>query len=166
MRIGIMSDTHGDERRTTRAAAQLLEMGAEVIVHCGDVGSEGVLTALATACQGVHVHVVLGNVDLWSSELLNFPAGLGVTLHGRVADLELGGRRIAVLHGDDGRAMHAALMSGAYSYIFSGHTHSRSDTRVGAVRMINPGAIHRANPPSAALLDTVTGNLDWIEIAR
>jgi predicted phosphodiesterase len=50
MKIGILSDTHGDVRRTEAGLDLLLQHPIEAICHCGDVGSESVLTALSAAC--------------------------------------------------------------------------------------------------------------------
>ena len=37
MHLGILSDTHGQLARTTRAVATLINQGAEALVHCGDL---------------------------------------------------------------------------------------------------------------------------------
>ena len=159
MKIGILSDTHGDVERTAQAAKMLRHHGATVVVHCGDIGSEGVLTELASqlGLAGIPVHAVLGNVD--TPELAQFPASAGVTVQTRVAEIESGGKRIAVIHGDDIMRLKDAVVSGHYNYILTGHTHVRSDTRIGTTRVINPGALHQAYPPTVAMLDVETGEL-------
>ncbi|MGH7227530.1 MAG: metallophosphoesterase family protein, partial [Gemmataceae bacterium] len=37
MRIGIISDTHGNRLTTTRALAELRERGITTLLHCGDI---------------------------------------------------------------------------------------------------------------------------------
>ena len=161
MKIGILSDTHGDVRRTEAGLDLLLQHPLAAICHCGDIGSESVLTALSAACLPRHipVYAVLGNVDLFEGELTHFPDGLGVRVCGRRAELELGGRRIVVIHGDDAHSLEAAVHSQQYDYCLTGHTHVREDSREGRTRIINPGALHRARPPSVAVLDLETDQL-------
>jgi putative phosphoesterase len=164
MKVGILSDTHGNVPRTVAAAQLLKQENVSAVVHCGDIGSEAVLNELASAfgLAGTPVHAVLGNVD--SPELLHFPASTGVHVVAGKADLSLGGQRVAVIHGHDVMVMKDAIVSDQYAYIFTGHTHVASDKKIGSVRVINPGALHQAKPPSLAVLDTETGALKSIAI--
>lgn len=159
MKIGILSDTHGNVERTALAARLLKHHGAAVVVHCGDIGSEGVLVELSSQLgqAGIPVHAVLGNVD--TPELAQFPDAAGVRVQTRVAEIESDGKRIAVIHGDDIMRLKDAVVSGNYHYVLTGHTHVRSDTRIGTTRIINPGALHEAHPPTVAVLDVATGEL-------
>ncbi len=56
MEIGVVSDTHG------RLAPQALTAltGVELILHAGDIGSESILTRLATVAPVLAIH---GNTD-------------------------------------------------------------------------------------------------------
>lgn len=161
MKIGILSDTHGDAARTKRAAQLLRDAGSEVICHCGDIGSQRVLIELAEAFppeSGVPVHAVAGNVDY------DDYVPLHLHFHGRFADLSLGGKRIALIHGDDSARLRQTLFSQRYDYIFTGHTHVREDRRDGHTRIINPGAIYRAPVPGCAILDTESGALRYLDL--
>lgn len=53
----------------------------------------------------------------------------------------------------------------AHDYLFVGHSHVKLDTRVGRVRVINPGALHRAREKTVATLDTGTDLLRFITVA-
>ena len=161
MKIGILSDTHGDVARTIRAAKLLRDAHVEAVIHCGDIGSQRIIAELIEAFapeSKIPVHAVLGNVD--GDELV----GAGVDLRGRFADLQLGGKKIAVIHGDDGPLLRRTLFSQKYDYIFTGHTHVREDRRDGRTRLINPGAIYRAPVPGCAVLDTETGALTYLDL--
>ena len=46
MKIGILSDTHGHLTRSLAAIECLLDAGAEMLIHCGDIGSEQILIEL------------------------------------------------------------------------------------------------------------------------
>ena len=163
MIIGILSDSHGDVQTTMKAARLLQKNGAEVLFHCGDVGLETVLIELATL--DIPTHVVLGNIDLYDSAFSGFPNTTSVQLHGRFADMEVDGKRIALLHGDDDRKLKEVVASGDYDYIFRGHTHMREDERFGRTRMINPGALYRAHPHTAATLDLAKDQLHFFTIS-
>ena len=51
-----------------------------------------------------------------------------------------------------------------HDYLLVGHTHVRSDTRQGRIRVINPGALYRASIKTVALLNLATDRLVFIEV--
>ena len=53
---------------------------------------------------------------------------------------------------------------GEDDYLLSGHTHVPHDQRFGAMRWINPGALHRARPKTFALLDVSRDKLTLREL--
>lgn len=164
MIIGILSDTHGDVKRTVRAIEALKKHRPAHIIHCGDIGSDAVLTELAAgfADPEVPVTCVLGNVDGYGDDLLS-PAH-HVQVAGRFATLDLDGKRIAVVHGDDFRRLIGSIQGGLYDYVFTGHTHERADEREGNTRVINPGALHRTWQPGCAVLDLATDTLTYLDV--
>ncbi len=164
MIIGLMSDTHGDIGRSFRAIDKLLARGCGAILHCGDIGSAEVFDELAALCRahGVPLHAVLGNVDDGEPGLREYRSNDGVHLWGLRAELEFEGRRIAILHGHQPRALDEAIAGGRFDYVMTGHTHVREDRLEGATRVINPGAVYRAHPTSVATLDLASGELEFI----
>lgn len=160
MRIGILSDTH-DRLPAMRAAIDTLRQhGAEFFIHCGDVGGEPILDQLA----GLPCAFVWGNNDYDRMHLQRYAGQLGVVCYGNFADLELGGKRIAVIHGDDFRLRQRLLAEQRHDYLLQGHTHVRRDERVGVVRCINPGALHRAREKTVAILETAGDELTFFTI--
>ena len=164
MIIGIMSDTHGDVKRTVQAIAALKQYSPGHIIHCGDIGSTSVLTELATGFMDpkIPVTLIFGNVDGWESDLTSYWPH--ITIAGRVATLTLDGKNIAVIHGDDFNRMFGIIQSAKYDYVFTGHTHERSDVLEGRTRVINPGALHRSREPGCAVLDLSTGKLTYLSV--
>ncbi len=162
MKIGIVSDSHGKTRRLERAVRMLVERGAAAIVHCGDLEGSESLTVLGDA--GAAAYAVAGNMDRHSPHLADAAAGAGVTFGWRTVEVELGdGRLLTATHGDDDRLLAELLAGEQFAFVCCGHTHQRRLTRLGAVTVINPGAIHRANPHSAAMLDTDTGDVTFMD---
>ena len=160
MLIGILSDTH-DRTEPTAAAMQLLQSrGAEYFIHCGDVGSPAVLDFLA----GHKACFVWGNCDWDRTGLERYARSIGIDCFGVFGELELDGKKFALIHGDDPVLKRRLLSEQRHDYLLQGHTHVRQDVRVGKMRIINPGALHRANPKTIALLDTAADLLEFLEI--
>ena len=160
MIVGILSDTH-DRVAAAAAAVELLRSrGAEFFIHCGDVGSERVLDQLA----GLRAAFVWGNNDYDRAHLQRYAHRLDITCYGNFGELELGGKQFAVMHGDDFRLKQRVLADQRHDYLLQGHTHLRQDERVGRVRCINPGALHRAKEKTVALLDTETDQLTFLVV--
>jgi putative phosphoesterase len=160
MLIGVLSDTH-DRVEAMAAAIELLrQREAEFFIHCGDVGSTRVLDYLA----GLPSAFVWGNCDYDRLGLARYAEKLGIQCFGAYGELELGGKLMGVLHGDDPKAKEQMLSGGRFDYIVQGHTHQREDRRIGRTRLINPGALHRANPKTVALLETAADTVEFLVV--
>src|ERR1041385_1989333 len=160
MIIGILSAPH-DRTEPMAAAVQLLHSrGAEYFIHCGDVGSSAVLDYLA----GLKAAFVWGNCDWDRVGLQRYAKSIGIDCFGAFGELELDGRKIALIHGDDPALKRRLLSEQKHDYLLQGHTHVRHDLRMGKMRIINPGALHRANPKTVALLDTAADTVEFLEI--
>jgi uncharacterized protein len=121
VQVGLISDTHGLLRKE---AAQALA-GSELILHAGDVGGTGILTALSEIAP---VIAVRGNIDEGAfSEALP-----------RSAVAETGGLRIYVLHNISELAFDPAE-KGFHVVVF-GHSHKPSRREKKSVLFINPGS--------------------------
>lgn len=167
MKVGILSDTHGQVDLALDAAREFLFRGAEAVLHCGDIGSDMVLTEMASLFQALDIplYAVLGNCDVMENWEF-YPENIGVTVLGRVGEIELAGKRIAMLHSDDESTFERIAEEGAYDYLFSGHSHVRHDRLHKGTRLINPGAAGRGMMPSCAVLDLVSDNLEFVTIRR
>jgi putative phosphoesterase len=161
MLLGILSDTHDRYEIMGAAVRALQERGAQFFIHCGDVCTPNLLDHLA----GLPSAFVWGNCDWDRMALQRYAQSIDVPCYGVFADLELGGKRVAVLHGDDRAKMDAVLKAQEHDYLFHGHTHVKRDEWVGRTRIINPGALFRASEKTAALLDTEADQLDYLRIA-
>jgi len=148
MLLGVVSDTHGDCHATLLAARLLESLEAEMLIHCGDVGRADVVATLAAW----PAHFVLGNVD-HAGELEAAVRRAGKTFHGRFGSLELDGKRVAFLHGDDGRRLRETIQSGRWDLVCHGHTHEPSSERRGSTLVLNPGAVSRTCQPALAVVE-------------
>ena len=172
MILGILSDTHGRVQLASYAVEVLKAAGAEAFVHCGDVGSDAVLDVLA----GTRAWFVWGNSDDPGPFMERHARTLGLKLPAEVPlRLELAGKSLAVFHGHESefaRLVHLADVGEyeqlaeqvAADYLLFGHSHVPFDEHFSTVRAINPGAVHRAHPPSVATLELETDRLRYWQL--
>jgi putative phosphoesterase len=156
--VGILSDSHSEVERTRHAIALLQQAGATKFIHCGDVEIEQVLDVLA----GLDAHVTFGNCDA-AGPLGRYAASIDLDAQHPSGEVTVDGRRIAFLHGDNGR-LRSRILADRPDFLLHGHTHDRCDEMEQGVRVINPGALCRADPYTVALLEPATGALRWIEV--
>lgn len=156
--VGILSDTH-DRIENATAGMELLRAGAaEFYIHCGDVGTEPIIDLLA----GLRSALVWGNNDWDRRHLSQYAQRLGVMVLPPMGEIGLDGKRFAVMHGDDARLVKRVVDLQQHDYLLLGHSHVRTDQQIGKIRMINPGALHRAAEKSVALLDTASNTLKFL----
>ena len=160
MKIGIISDTHDQVERTTAAIALLQAQGVEFILHCGDI-TEPMMIPLFTE---VPTHFVWGNCDYQRIGMAEQMRAIGSELHEPFGEMNIEGIDLAWIHGDDKR-LYAGLVHGdGYDFIFHGHTHVAGESKVGRTRIINPGAMTRAERKTVAVLELPRGELQWLRV--
>jgi hypothetical protein len=166
--LGLLSDTHGRAQTAREAVELLLEQGADMLIHLGDIGSVEVIDALAVRSVGtdqqIEAHMVFGNCDWESDALARYARDLGVIEHGTGGELVVDGKRVVFTHGHIASILNGAIESGA-EYLLHGHTHVQSDEIMCETRVINPGALFRARRHTVALLTPSSGELRVHEVA-
>jgi len=160
MKIGVVSDTHSRHATVSRALAELRDRGVTTVLHCGDIEDPETILLF----RGLTAHFVFGNCDWDRDGVRTAAAEIGATLHESFGHVEIAGRKIAFLHGDDKRLMRDVEHSGAYDFLFYGHTHQPEEHLTGPTRVINPGALHRANPKRFIVLDLPGGAIEPVEV--
>jgi putative phosphoesterase len=160
MRIAILSDIHDN---IWKLETLLAGLEAEVLIFCGDFCAPFTLAQIAEGFAGP-IHVVFGNND-GDQLLLARVAGRfeHVTLHGQFAELEYGGRQIAVSHYPDiGQAL---ARGGIYDLVCHGHSHERVVEQMGRTLRVNPGEVMgRFGLSTYAVYDTVSGQAEIVEV--
>jgi len=126
---------------------------------------EALVASGAESQKPVEAHLVFGNVDWDADSLSRYARDLGLIVDHPVGRLDVEGKSMIFLHGDDMRAMDRALAEQP-DYICHGHSHQMRDEKVGTTRLINPGALSRATVYTVALLDTQTDSLGFHEIQK
>jgi len=162
MILGILSDTHGRFAAARKGVELLRARGATYLIHCGDVGGEDILDLLADDPPAAAF--VFGNNDYERDELARYAESIGVKCLHAFGTVTLDDKQIAVTHGDNGSTVRRILQAQEHDYLLLGHSHVHGEQRVGRVRMINPGALHRASPKTVARLDTESDELIFFPI--
>ena len=160
MRIGIVSDTHGNRLMVNLALAELRERGIAAILHCGDIDDPQTVELF----RGFTTHFVFGNCDSDKTALREAMANIGATLHEHFGNVEIESVKLAFLHGDDKAIMRDVERSGHYDFLFYGHTHQAEEHRSGPTRVINPGALHRARPKTFLVLDLASREVESVTV--
>ena len=148
MLLGVVSDTHGHVANTQRAIRMLSSLEVDLVLHCGDIGSESIVPLFSDW----PTHFVFGNVDDNHQALAAAIAACGQQCHGRFGSLEIANHRIAWLHGDDTARLRSTVTSGEYDLVCYGHTHHPEQHREAATLVLNPGALYRAQPHTLAVV--------------
>jgi putative phosphoesterase len=160
LKIGILSDTHNQIARTAQAVAMLQSAGAERLVHCGDISEPELIPIVAV----LPTYFTFGNHDADMVRHLDQAiAAAGSYSLGWGDVIELGGKRLGVAHGH----MHLdirRIMALQPDYLLSGHLHFPVDRMQDGVRRICPGALHRAEQFTVALLELETGELQLLTV--
>ena len=162
MRLGILSDTHNELARTKSALQLLRDQGAESLIHCGDLSSGDIVEALSV----LPCWFVFGNHDADEVPQLQRAAlEFGPVCLGWGGLIELGGKRLGVVHGHMSWDLRR-LIDRKPDFLFSGHDHFPSEKMLGNVRRINPGALHRADQFTVALVDLETGEVNFLPLSE
>ena len=163
MRIGIVSDTHGDTKGLSHALEIFSHHQVQAVVHCGDVGTIQCLRLLADAAP--NVYVVTGNTDRHIDQLAEEAGSLGINFAWEAVQVPLGeGKALVATHGHDDKLLGELIADRQFDYVCHGHSHKIRDERVNGVRVINPGALHRARVHTVAVLDTATDVLEHVVV--
>ncbi|HEX6321945.1 MAG TPA: metallophosphoesterase family protein [Burkholderiales bacterium] len=144
MKICIVSDSHDRADALAQAVREAKALGAQAVVHCGDV--IGTQTLRPTLALGLPVHVIHGNNlgDVVSLSRWARDSGGQLQYHGPDARLELGGRRIFVVHYPE--YGYAMACTGDWDLVCCGHSHVAGSEQVANVKgsrtwLVNPGTV-------------------------
>jgi uncharacterized protein len=162
MKICIVSDSHDNRAMLSRAVSEAKSLGAQAVLHCGDVIAPTALRPLQQL--GLPVHVIHGNNtgDTYAMFMLAQEPGSMIHYHGMDAGLELGGKRIFIVHYP--HYAEAMALTGDWDIVCCGHNHRPAvrwveHTRQGQTLFLNPGTVAGIGPRATYLL----GDLDSME---
>jgi putative phosphoesterase len=161
MRIAILSDVHDHLENLRQALGQVQGCGA--LLFCGDLCAPFSLREIIERFPGP-IHAVRGNNDGDMLFLLRVAQEAGrVTMHGDYGEVELAGRKIALVHYP--RLAEGLAATGDYDLVCHGHDHVARSLQVGRTLLLNPGEVMGwKGRPSCAIYDSETGQAEVREI--
>jgi len=151
MKICIVSDSHDRGDALAQAVLEAKAQGAGAVIHCGDV--IGTQTLRGALNAGLPLHVIHGNnlgdpisLARWARD-----SGGQLHYHGADARLDLGGRRIFVVHYPE--YGHAMACTGDWDLVCCGHSHQAEIRKVASVKgantwLVNPGTVAGLSAPA------------------
>lgn len=165
MLIGIISDTHDNLQQIEKAINYFNKAKAELVLHAGDY------CAPFTIPKFKHLNCkligVFGNND-GDHELLKtrFKETQNCEQHGRFAQIDADGYKIALLHGDEPELLFALIGSQSFNAVVHGHSHNKGIEQRGNTLIINPGELcgYLTGKSTLALLDTEKNEAKIVEI--
>lgn len=155
MKIAVISDIHDRAEKLEAALLAISSCQINTIICCGDIASSK--TAGQIAQTGMTVFLTLGNAEKEPSEIIALQNEYkNLTVFKDLGEIKLEKRRIGFTHFPQ-RAENMA-QSGAYDFVFYGHTHTPWIKNVGKTLLLNPGEIasHFGRQSTFAIVDLET----------
>lgn len=155
MKICILSDSHDHRALLAAAVAEAKALGAEAVIHCGDLVAPSTLHAIIPL--GLPVHLVHGNNhgDLFHLMKLAQRPENRVYYYGQDAAITLAGRRIFLVHYP--HYAKAMALTGDYDLVCNGHEHRAVIERIQNIRggetlRVDPGTVGGVSAPATYVL--------------
>lgn len=157
MIVALISDTHDNAPLVARAVEFLREAQPDLVLHLGDITTPQTVRMF----RGLPVRFVSGNND----DAARLAPALAECSFPKLAEWwseELEGVRVGATHGHlRGRLRQ---LRDACDIVLHGHTHRRRVEREEGALMVNPGALHRAERRTMALLRLPEKEVAWYEV--
>ena len=165
MLVGLMADSHDRVPAIRELLERILERGAGMVLHAGDYCSPFSLAPFLEL--SVPFAGVFGRNDGDREGLKAYAGqGVGIELFESPHSLEVGGRRILLVH-DLGEVASRSLE--AHEIIVNGFTHIQEIRELeGGATIVNPGEacgwLH--GTPAAAILDLESKHVEFISLTE
>lgn len=160
MRIAVISDTHDRLNYTAKAVERMKSLGIELILHCGDIEEPRTVALF----RDIPTHFVFGNWDTQTALLQEAIPANGGTYYSGWGYLELAGKKLAWCHSHVPGELKTLESLNEFDFLFYGHSHRAESHRTGKTLVANPGAMLRAKRKTFAVVDVLTGEVEWVEV--
>ena len=164
MKICIVSDSHDHREPLAAAVAEAKALGAQAILHCGDLVAPSTLHAIIGS--GLPIHLIHGNNtgDLFNLSKFAQEPGNRVHYYGQDGTVALAQRRIFLVHYP--HYARAMALTGEFDLVCNGHEHRAVIERIpnvkgGETLRIDPGTVAGVSAPATY----VFGDLQSLEFA-
>ncbi len=144
MKVCILSDSHDNRLLLAAAVEEAKALGAEAVIHCGDLVAPNMLKMFRNL--EMPVHLIHGNNtgDLYTLSRMAHEPGSHIHFHGQDAGIDLGGRRVFMVHYP--HYARAMACTGEWDVVCCGHDHKVKIEQIpniqgGKTWLVNPGTV-------------------------
>ena len=162
MTLCIIADSHDHREPFAAAVTEAKALGAEAILHCGDLVAPSTLHAIIGL--ELPIHLIHGNNagDMFNLSRFAHESANRVHYHGQDGSLTLAQRRIFMVHYP--HYARAMALTGDYDLVCNGHEHRAVIERIRNVKgeetlRIDPGTVAGVSAPATY----VFGDLKTLE---
>lgn len=162
MKICIVSDSHDHRDHLATAVTEAKSLGAQAVIHCGDLVAPSALHAIIPL--GLPVHLVHGNNtgDLFHLSRLAHQPENRVHYYGQDGSFTLARKRIFIVHYP--HYAKAMALTGDYDLVCNGHEHHAVIERIRNIKgnetlRVDPGTVGGVSAPATWVL----GDLEKME---
>src|SRR3989344_264877 len=162
MKICIVSDSHDHRAPLAAAVTEAKSLGAQAIIHCGDLVAPSTLHAILPL--GLPIHLIHGNNqgDLYYLNKFAHKPENRVHYYGQDAAFTLAGKRIFIVHYP--HYAKAMALTGDYDLVCNGHEHKVVIERIKNIKgtetlRVDPGTVGGVSHPATYVL----GDLEKME---
>lgn len=164
MQIAVISDIHDNIWNLEKALKIVQKRKIDTAIFCGDYCAP---TSFKMATEGFKkAYCIWGNVDgekfVITREIYKNKIN-SVELLGDFGDVELGDRRVAIIHNPDIALVIAK--STLFDVVFFGHLHKPSVEKIGKTLLVNPGEIMGKNgKPSFGVWNSEENEMEIVRV--
>ncbi len=164
MRIGVLSDTHDDERNVKKIVKIFKNENILKVFHLGDF----VAPPIVKHFNGLNLLGIFGNNDGYKTGLLKMFSEIKGELPGDFAEIEVDDLKMALYHGEYYEIVDSLARGGKYDVVFYGHWHKARIENIGRTILISPGSAHsfftKDSSPTFGIFDTNNKRFDILSI--
>ena len=164
LKICIVSDSHDHRGPLAAAVAEAKALGAQAVLHCGDLIAPSTLHAIVGL--GLPIHLIHGNNagDLFHLCRFAQEHANQIRYYGQDGSLELAQRRIFMVHYP--HYARGIALTGNYDLVCNGHEHRAAIERIRNIKgeetlRIDPGTVAGVSAPATYAF----GDLRTLEFA-
>ena len=158
-----MSDTHDRLDAIEKAINYFNSQNITNVLHAGDLVSPFVVP-LFSKLRG-KLNFVWGNNEGARDFIGTKFAEIGISPLGDFAEIQIAGKKIALIHGTEQRIVDSLITCNSYDLVVRGHNH-KADIITGRTMMVNPGEVcgYLTGRQTIALIDLETMQGQIVEL--
>ena len=169
MIVGVMSDSHDNLEKVSKALKVFSGKEINLLIHLGDIISPFTLIRILEFFP--KSIIVLGNNDGDKILLKELASKAGATIKNNIHEITIAQRKLLLIHGFGPKQLTKQLATalakqGNYDAVLYGHTHEVDVRKINNTLLLNPGEVFGflSGKSTIALLDLNKMEVEIIEL--